>query len=286
MDSISITKRQNKLCMLKIQYAARVCYNNAEKLNYIVWLFCLVSAFSVFLPESLPYHLSFAVPFVADIAAWVLMNIVNGNVVKAAELRKYFDAYSIDIAINEFSEAEKRKLIELAEDKYAKNPKQAELQIKNTGSDYPPGVYDWYKFSTKYEGLKAKFECQCQNTWWDKKQFPLKYTVKAITFVMVAILFIVLMIHNSFVKTLLCSAGLLIKLAERMIDGFRYWRISIEIDGAQKTLEAHLTLEGIKELQVLIDKRRAVNILGINLLHKKSANKLTKRYDDITNPGK
>lgn len=282
----SITKRQNKLCMLKIQYAARVCYNNAEKLNYIVWLFCLVSAFSVFLPESLPYHLSFAVPFVADIAAWVLMNIVNRNVVKAAELRKYFDAYSIDIAINEFSEAEKRKLIELAEDKYAKNPKQAELQIKNTGSDYPPGVYDWYKFSTKYESLKAKFECQCQNTWWDKKQFPLKYTVKAIAFVMVAILFIVLMIHNSFVKTLLCSAGLLIKLAERMIDGFRYWRISIEIDGAQKTLEAHLTPEGIKELQVLIDKRRAVNILGINLLHKKSANKLTKRYDDITNPGK
>ena len=49
-------------------------------------------------------------------------------------------------------------------------------------------------------------------------------------------------------------------------------------------LEAHLTSEGIKELQILIDKRRAVNILGINLLHKKSANKLTKRYDDITNP--
>lgn len=286
MDSISITKRQNKLCMLKVQYAARVCYNNAEKLNYIVWLFCLVSAFSVFLPESLPYHLSFVVPFVADIAAWVLMNIVNRNVVKAAELRKYFDAYSIDIAINEFSEAEKRKLIELAEDKYSKNLKQAELQIKNTGSDYPPGVYDWYKFSTKYEGLKAKFECQCQNTWWDKKQFPLKYAVKAIAFIMVAILFVALMIYNSFVKILFCSAGLLIKLAERMIDGFRYWRISIEIDGAQKTLEAHLTPEGIKELQVLIDKRRAVNILGINLLHKKSANKLTKRYDDITNSGK
>ena len=101
---------------------------------------------------------------------------------------------------------------------------------------------------------------------------------------MVVTLFIVLMIHNNFVKTLLCSAGLLIKLAERIIDGFRYWKVSIEIDGAQKMLEAHLTSEGIKELQILIDKRRAVNILGINLLHKKSANKLTKRYDDITNP--
>ena len=284
MNSTSIIERQNKPCMLKIQYAARVCYNNAEKLNYIVWFFCLISAFSIFFPDSLPYHLSFAVPFVADIAAWVLMNVVNRNVKKAAELRKYFDAYSIDIAKNQFSEAEERKLIELAEDKYAKNPKQAELQIKNTGSDYPPGVYDWYKFSTKYEGLKAKFECQCQNTWWDKKQFPLKCIVKAIAFVMVVTLFIVLMIHNNFVKTLLCSAGLLIKLAERIIDGFRYWKVSIEIDGAQKMLEAHLTSEGIKELQILIDKRRAVNILGINLLHKKSANKLTKRYDDITNP--
>jgi len=95
MNSTSIIERQNKPCMLKIQYAARVYYNNAEKWNYIVWLFCLVSAFSVFLPDNLPYRLSFAVPFVADIAAWIFMNIVDKNVKKAAELRRYFDAFSV-----------------------------------------------------------------------------------------------------------------------------------------------------------------------------------------------
>ena len=255
MNSCDIAERQNEPFMLKIQYAARFCYNLAEKQNYFVWLFCFISAFSIFLPDGLPEYLPLVVPFTADIIAWILMTFVNKNVQKGADLRKYFDVYSVNISTDQYSESEKRR---------------------------PPGVHDWYMFSKQYNGLEAKFECQRQNTWWDKKLFPIKCAVTALVFGIAVIVFVTVAIWNGFFKTLLCSAGLLTKLFERVVDNGKYCILSIKIDGAQQTLEAHLTIEGVEQLQALINERRAVNILGINLLHKKLANKLTKKYNNIS----
>lgn len=284
MSNCDIVKKQNESFMLKVQYAARYCYNSAEKQNYFVWLFCLISAFCIFLPNGLPVYISFVVPFTADVFAWVLMVFVNKNVQKAADLRKYFDAYSIDIGAERYSETEKRQLAELAEKICSKDFKAAELQMKNTGNDSPPGVHDWYVFSKPYDGLEAKFECQRQNTWWDKKLFPVRCIVAYISLGVFIAIYIALALRNSFIITLLCSAGFLIKLIERVIDNGRYWILSIKIDGAQKMLEAHLTSEGVEQLQELIDERRAINILGINMFHKKCAKKLTSKYNNISNP--
>lgn len=284
MSSYDITKRQNEPLMLKIQFAARYCYNSAEIQNYFVWLFCLVSAFSIFLPDGLPEYVSFAVPFVADIIAWGLMILVNRNVQKAADLRKYFDAYSIEISEGQFSETEKRRLTEIAENRYLRNPQKAELQMRNTGRDCPPGVYNWYDFSKEYTGLEAKFECQRQNTWWDAKLFPIRNAATVTVLGIVVVVYIVLMRQNGFWGTLLSSAGLLVKLIERVYDNRRYHDLSNKIDGAQQTVEASLTVEGVEQLQIFIDERRAVNILGINFLHKIRAGKLTKKYDSVSNP--
>lgn len=283
MSSCDIVEKQNEPFMLKVQYAARCCYNLAEKQNYFVWVFCLISALSIFLPDGLLWYLSLTAPFVADIIAWVLMILVNRNVQKAAYLRKYFDAYSLDIGADQYSEAEKRRLAEISAKCYSQNPIGAELQMRNTGTDNPPGVHDWYMFSKQYDGLEAKFECQRQNTWWDKELFPIRCFVTLIVFGIVAVIFIILAVRNDFVKTLLCSAGLLIKLVERVFDNRKYRILSIKIDGAQQMLEAHLTHEGVEQLQLQIDERREINILGINFLHKIRANKLTRKYDNISN---
>lgn len=283
MNNDDIIKRQNERFMLKVQYAARYCYNSAEKQNYFAWLFCLISAFCIFLPDGLPVHLSLVIPFSADIIAWILMILVNKNVQKAADSRKYFDAYSLDIGAEQYSETEKRRLAEIAEKCYSKNPNNAELQMRNTGNDNPPGVRNWYTFSKQYDDLEAKFECQRQNTWWDKELFQIKYVITFIALGIIMAIFIILAVRNDFTKILLCSAGLLIKLVERVIDNKKYRVLSIEIDGSQQTLEAHLTSEGVEQLQKLIHERQAVNILGINFLHKILANKLTKKYNDISN---
>lgn len=284
MNSCDIAEKQNEPFMLKVQYAARYCYNLAEKQNYFVWIFCLISAFAIFLPDELPGYLSRVVPFSADIIAWTLMIWVNKNVQKAADLRKYFDAYSIEINANTYSETEKRRIAEIVGKTYSRNPEIAELQMANTGNDNPPGVHDWYRFSKQYDGLAAKFECQRQNAWWDKKLFQIKYVITLIVLGIVTVIFIILAAQNGFIRTLLCSVGLLIKLIERVFDIRKYRVLSIRIDGAQQTLETHLTIEGVEQLQTLIDERRATNILGINFLHKKLANRLTQKYDNISNP--
>ena len=111
--------------------------------------------------------------------------------------------------------------------------------------------------------------------------FQIKYVITFIALGIITAIFIILAVRNDFTKILLCSAGLLIKLVERVIDNKKYRVLSIEIDGSQQTLEAHLT--SVEQLQKLIHERQAVNILGINFLHKILANKLTKKYNDISN---
>lgn len=284
MSCYNIKKRQNESFMLKIQYAARYCYNMAEKQNYFAWLLCLISGLCIFFPDGLPMCISLGVPFVADIFAWVLMGFVNKNVQRAADLRKYFDAYSIGINAIRHSDEEKRRLTELAEVIYTKNSRVAEIQMKNTGTDSPPGVQDWYVFSDQYNGLEAKFECQRQNTWWNEKLFRVRCIVTHVFLGIIVVIFFVLAILNGVCKALLCSAGLFIWIAERVKCNWKYCVLSFEIKGAQQILEVNLTTKGIERLQEFIDDRRTVNIVGINMFYKKNARGLTHIYKNISNP--
>ena len=53
INSNDIQERQNSEFALKVQYAARMCFNSAEKYNHLTWIACLVSAFSVFFPSGM-----------------------------------------------------------------------------------------------------------------------------------------------------------------------------------------------------------------------------------------
>ena len=72
----------------------------------------------------------------------------------------------------------------------------------------------------------------------------------------------------------------LIKIIERLIENGKYIRISIEIDGVMKAVEAQPTEKGIELLQSFIDERRALTVLELNFFHKKSAAKLSTMYKE------
>lgn len=280
VSSGDIQSKQNDEKLLKIQYAARENYNFAEELNHFVWLLCLVSAFSVFLPSSCPTIATYGIPFVADIVALILFLLVNRRVTTAAKLRKYFDAYVLNICPNQFSEAELREVKEIAEKAYSKNPQKAIIQMTNTGKDSPPGVHEWYVFPEPCIGTTAQFECQRQNTWWNAKMFHRRFAASICAFILVAAGFLLLLNNNNIVSVILCSAGLTTKIIERLIENWQYISISKEIAGSQKTVERQPTIVGVEELQSLIDKRRAINVLELNWFHKKNANRFSKLYED------
>lgn len=198
----------------------------------------------------------------------------------AAKLRKYFDAHVLNICPNQFSETYLREIKEVAGKIYSKNPQRAKIQITNTGNDSPPGVFSWYVFLKPYTGISAQLECQRQNTWWNSKMFHKRFVISVCAAVFVSFAFWFLMLNNNILYTFLCSAGLITKIVDRVIENKKYISLSIQIDGAQQTVEAHPTKEGIEFLQSLIDERRSVNVLELNLVHKKLANLFSKEYED------
>lgn len=281
MNSNIIQERQNDEALLKVQYAARVSFNSAEKFNHFAWIACIVSAFSVFLPSSWPMYIINGIPCVADIFAFLFSIITSRKVDQASTLRKYFDSYVLDIQLNQFSESELRKIREQTEKIYLKSPVNAAVQMSNAGSDSPPGVRNWYTFSEFYDGLDAQFECQRQNTWWNSKMVMVRTIATVVLLFAVGSIFITLLLSNNTLNILLCSAGILIKICERVIENWRYLCISRQIDGSQQTIEVHPTKEGIEKLQSLIDERRAINVLELGWFHNKLANKLSKLYERV-----
>lgn len=281
MNSNIIQERQNDEDLLKVQFAARVSFNSAEKFNHFAWIACIVSAFSIFLPSGWPMCIINGIPFIADIFAFLFSIVTSWKVKQASTLRKYFDSYVLDIQLNQFSETELRKIREQTEKIYLKSPINATIQISNTGNDSPPGVRNWYTFSKFYDGLDAQFECQRQNTWWNSKMFTIRIIVSSFLLFVGGSIFFALLLSNDVLNNLLCSAGILIKIFERFIENCRYICISRQIDGSQQTVEVHPTKEGIEKLQSLIDARRSINVLELGWFHNKLANKLSKLYKKI-----
>jgi len=280
MSSDEIQKKQNSEHFLKVQYAARCYYNSAEKLNYCVWLFCLVSAFSIFLPTNLPEIVIRGIPFVADLIALIILGLTHRKVKTAASLRKYFDAFVLDICVDQFTENERRDIKEITWKAYSKDSAEAEIQITNTGKDLPPGVNEWYVFLEPCTGISAKFECQRQNAWWNSKMSHMRLAVTMCVAALVGIMFLLLVVNGNTLAAILCSAGLIAKILERVTENVKYIKVSIQIDGAMRTIERHPTEEGIETLQKFIDERRAIVVLEPNFFHKKSAKTLSKVYEE------
>lgn len=279
INSDIIQERQNEESYLKMQYAARVCFNSAERCSHMAWFACLISAFTIFLPNSWSMLVLRGIPFCADIIAAIFSFASSYWVRLASDLRKYFDSYVLNIGMNQFSETELRKLREQTERICLRNQSDVAVQLANTGKDTPPGVREWYVFSRFYDGIAAQFECQRQNTWWNSKMLQRRIGVTIILLVILGSAFLVLAINNSVLNVILCSAGILLKFCERLVENCRYLNISRLIAGSLQTVEVHPTEEGIAQLQTFIDKRRSINVLEFDQLHKRLARKLSEMYE-------
>lgn len=57
-------------------------------------------------------------------------------------------------------------------------------------------------------------------------------------------------------------------------------KISIKIEAIQSHAERELTAETVKELQELIDERREIPVLEINIIHKLKAKQYSSSYEE------
>lgn len=280
MNSSKIQEQQNEMRFLKVQYAARVCFNSAEKYNCLAWFACIISAFSILLPNTCHECVLNGLPFVFDIFAILFYTITCRNVSWGARLRRYFDANVLGINPSQFSKSEAQDVIEKAEIVFSRHQSDGLIQIGNTGRDNPPGVKDWYEFTKSLDGVDAQFECQRQNVWWNKKMTQRRIPISIVVGICISIAFLFVMrtMNRSVLNTLLCSGGIILKICERAWENIKYMRVSMQIDGSKRTIEVKPELEYVEQLQLFIDERRAICVLESNPLHRKIAAKLSALY--------
>ena len=280
MNSNIIQERQNDETLLKIQYAARKCFNSAEKYNYFSLVVCLVSGLSVLSPESWNEDILNMIRLALDIMAMLFCAVASNTSKWGATLRKYFDAQVLDICANQFSESEIQKILEKTENIFLKNPEKAATQINNTGHDSPPGVKDWYEFSAPFDGVKAQFECQKQNIWWTQKMMYRRLCMTVCLSIGIIFFFGVLIAitNHSVLSVLLCSGGIIFKIVERLVQNIKYFYVSLLILGSKIAVEAKPATENVERLQLLIDEFRSINVQESNFIHRKVAAKLSNLY--------
>lgn len=280
MNSNIIQERQNDETLLKIQYAARKCFNSAEKYNYFSLVVCLVSGLSVLSPKSWDEDILNMIRLALDIMAMLFCAVASNTSKWGATLRKYFDAQVLDICANQFSESEIQKILEKTENIFLESPEKAATQINNTGHDSPPGVKDWYEFSFPIDGVKAQFECQKQNIWWTQKMMYRRLCM--IVFLSIVIIFffrvLIAITNHSVLSVLLCFGGIILKIVERLVQNIKYFYISLLILGSKIAVEAKPATENVERLQSLIDEFRSINVQETNFIHRKVAAKLSNLY--------
>lgn len=284
INSNIINNRQNQDLCLKIQYAARKYFNAAEKINYLSWGFCILAALMFFIPDSTAKFITIGFPVLLEIATFVTTFIFNYKLKNAAKLRNYFDSYVLMIKEDEYSTSEKQRLKELAFNIYQNNQTEAQIIIHNTGHDNPPGVHDWYEFKSNIEGLNSQYECQRQNIWWNKKMVKNRLICSPLIIILLLVLFILMFVFlkPDIWNVIACFLGVVIKIIERIIEHYKYHVISIKIETIHEHIENQLTTDNIEKLQNLINKRRSIPVLEINLAHKKRANKYSDSYEQIS----
>lgn len=283
MNQNKINEKQNEDLMLKLQFAARQRYNQAEIHNVLIWGACILSALSVLLPQNQPWF--FLVPLTFDVIAFLLNCYLNKYVSEAALLRGYFDAYVLNIGLSDYTEADIRHLKSLAINTANKHTAQFRIQSANTGKDTPPGVRDWYEISSLLPEQDAQYECQNQNLWWNTTLYQKR--CHHFMFIIITVLILTAIakhlgvVSRELSVALLCSAGILIRCAERISANKKYYDISQKIHGAHTVLQNHKNPIQLKTVQNMINERRAMPILESNTLHKKLAKQLTEKYHEL-----
>lgn len=283
MTQIEIQKRQNEDFFLKCQYAARCYFNSGEFYNFLTWVFCIISALCIFLPTS--NNVFLVIPFTADILAFIFANLTNKSTATGAKLRNYFDAYVLNLNFSNYSDLQQTEIKEIVIKKINAHKKDCNIQINHTGNQKPPGVRDWYEFSHNYLDEDVQHECQKQNCWWNKKMFR----IRMFLYLFIPILLMVFLLclkkcisNVDFINIFFCSAGIIIRIVERIIVNINYFILSIKIDAVLETTSNCKNFENISHLQNMINARREIPVLELNFIHKHFANILSKLYTDIS----
>lgn len=285
-----IVDRQNQEKYLKIQYSARTCYNLVELLSVLAWILSIVN---VVVDIMMPDKLIIKVYIVAGCTLLVILMqyLISRITCYAAAFRMYFDYKMYGWENRKYNNLVEEELLEKASIIVRLRKKDSQIRMCNNGEQNPPGVKDWYdNIAMLSDGNKLINACQQQNMWWTRKinsiQEKIFIGITGVVFVLLFIKFFHCEL-SIFVSSFLSVISLIINLVIEIRRNSQHKDVIKKFEFYNQCLNKHenMSMEELKELQELIDERRNIPVLTLNIIHDKGArffHKLYRNRSDIT----
>lgn len=266
-----IEERQNEEEPLKVQFAARKCFNVAETLNNTAWILYWFEI--VILLISKKYNFVAVppmVPIIFNIMLFLVICGVSYFTNKATWLRGFFDEYvlclktekypsHIAIKVKRFSDIVKRIF-----------QKQYEKQTSNTENGVPPGVKCWYDTSCYKEGDDAIFDCQQQNLWFTKASFVVTMIIRIISIIVnISVLVWFISICGVDGEVIIALFGIGIRIIERIYANLKFIYIVAKLAGIEESMCYSKNSASINNLQDNINELRSTPVFGCNIVYEK-----------------
>lgn len=262
-----INKKQNEDEMKELLYYSGRLYDNATRL-YVLGLIVLTISIiiSIFGKETAIINGCFFVILL------LIGRIESKCIENAAQARNLFDALLFDFEIK----GDKIKIQEKAYLLCKKNTNDYNIKKNNTGTDTPPGYKNWYTKNNGKNKNEIIFKCQRENIKWDKTITKVDLIVFLLMLVIIVVVGVI-KYYNETVKEVIGVIFVAINLIYEIIKRICSY-ISYNMNLKQKEYlldsfsENKITKQNIKMLQDLIEKRRHLNLVPLNFIHKKVTN--------------
>lgn len=262
-----INKKQNEDDMIQLLYYSRNLYNRSTNI-FIFKLIVVIINIVLALLQKNTIYLS-AIFFVIFTSLEIIEQICVKN---AAKARNLFDAI-----LFELEEVENNiKIKEKAYTFCRRHKKNYEIQRENSGTDNPPGLKNWYSENNGKTKNEIVFKCQIENTKWDKKIT----NIDLVIFTVILLIVILGVVHKYYNKTLselisviFVGIELIYEIIKRL---FLYFKYNKNISNRECLINEfsknRINKSNLNSLQMLIEKRRKMDLVPINFIHRKISN--------------
>jgi len=262
-----INKKQNEDDMIQLLFYSRNLYNKSTRISVLKIIVIVINIILSLIQKDTVYLSA------AFFSAFTILEIYENFCVKnAAKARNLFDNILFGFKQSDYEGEIKEKAYSLCK----RHKKEYEIQKVNLGTDNPPGLRDWYSKKKGNDKNEIIFKCQIENTKWDKKITKIDLLIFSLVLIIVAIL-VSIKYYNKELCELISVILSGIELVYEIIKRFRLYSIYNNIISNRECLINQFSKNKIKKdnlefLQSLIEKRREMDLVPLNFIHKKITN--------------
>jgi hypothetical protein len=252
----------------------------------IIILQCIVAFFLE--NNEINVYLKLIILVILGLIPTIVENISKTKVKEAATIQEYIDRnlYNFKILNNTINRYTIDTIKDIIVSITGNESKYYKQQISTTGNNKKPGLMNWYSTDDKLDIKNAIYNCQIENTWWNKKLDKIYFNIRIIIYLFVIIsLFFVF--NDKFIEVCIICVSLISIIIKR-ISNYCLWKKTINvIEELQKNVIKkklnNISKGDIENIQEKIYELRMTGYKTPNYIHKINSLKLHKQIKEVLN---